>query len=55
MMVFYHICTFVNKEQTNLENKGCFVLYFFILYTYMKECKKYGLKGARRAPQFSKR
>ncbi|WP_375755268.1 30S ribosomal protein S9 [Priestia endophytica] len=21
----------------------------------MKECKKYGLKGARRAPQFSKR
>ncbi|WP_371748545.1 30S ribosomal protein S9 [Peribacillus frigoritolerans] len=27
----------------------------FLLYIQIKESKKYGLKGARRAPQFSKR
>jgi hypothetical protein len=27
----------------------------YYIYAHMKERKKYGLKGARRAPQFSKR
>jgi ribosomal protein S9 len=30
-------------------------LCFFIFNVHIKERKKYGLKGARRAPQFSKR
>ncbi|WP_090991230.1 30S ribosomal protein S9 [Bacillus sp. OV322] len=31
------------------------VFLFFILYIQIKERKKYGLKGARSEPQFSKR
>ncbi|MBT2725586.1 30S ribosomal protein S9 [Bacillus sp. ISL-75] len=30
-------------------------MFFFLFFIHIKERKKYGLKGARRAHQFSKR